>query len=96
MPGEQGQHGREILEAREDLLDGHERDVDPGQRGREAAIALVGDQHDRAGVGAHEVRAAHAEVGGQELAAQLLLREGAELLPLVRQLAAGEVREEAR
>ena len=80
-----------VLQRRHHLLDGGEHDVHLGQRLREVAVALVGDDHGGAGLGDQEIGAGDADVGGEELLAQDLARLGDELrgldqLPVRRQL----------
>src|SRR5262245_66351925 len=42
----------------------------PGQRLSEVAVALIGDDHRRAGLGNKKVRAGDADIGGEKLFAQ--------------------------
>ena len=50
-----------------------------GQDLREIAIAFVGDDDRRSGLGDEKVRARYADVGGQELGPQHLARLGQQL-----------------
>jgi len=52
---QQAHQGRHVLECRNDLLDAGDRDVDVGQGRRQRCVALVGYQHDRAGLGDEKI-----------------------------------------
>ena len=69
----------EIGPGRDDLVDAHHRDVDPGQRCGHPTVALVRDEHERPRLGDEEVAAADAHVGGEEIRPQLAPREGGQL-----------------
>ena len=73
--GENGQEYGEVRHGRDDLFHAHHRHVHAGQRGRHAAVALVGDEDHRARLGHGEVGAGDAEVGGEKFLAQFLARD---------------------
>ena len=84
LPGRRArQHaveGGQVFERRDHLLDAGDRDVHLRQRGHHAAVALVGDDRDRAGLGHQEVAARDAEVGAEKMPAQHLARLARERL----------------
>ena len=89
-PGQQVEHQVELVPGVDDTLHAHDGDVDRGgDRGAEAAVALVLDQHDRAGLGHAEVAARHAHVGGEEPRPQLFASEGGKVLGHVVEHAVG-------
>ena len=69
--GQDGEEDHEVGHAGDDLLHAHHRHVDAGQRGDHAAVALVGHEHDGAGVRDREVGPGDPHVGLQELLPQL-------------------------
>src|SRR6266550_8314159 len=68
--GEQLQKDVEVREARDHLLDSHERDVGARETRREPCVALVLEDEDRARLGHREVDARYAEVRLGEAATQ--------------------------
>ena len=73
-PGQDGQEHHQVGHGRDHLLHAHEGHVDAGQRGHHAPVALVGDQHDGAGLGDGEVRARDGHADREELLAQVAPR----------------------
>ena len=80
-----------VLQRRHQLVDGGEHDVHLGQRLGEVAVALVGHDHRRAGLGDQEIGARDADIGGQELLAQDLARLGDQLGRLGQHALLGQV-----
>ena len=68
--GEEAEDLAHVLERRRDLLDRGEHDVDARQELGEVAVAFIGDDHRRAGLGDQEIRAGDADVGGEEALAE--------------------------
>ena len=79
---------RHVLQRRHDLLDRGEHDVHARQGLRQVAIALVGDDDRRAGLGHQEIRAGDADIGREEAVAQDHARLGEQRLVLL-QIAVG-------
>ena len=71
---------RQILRARNHLLDARDGDVDLRRGGGEPRVAFVLDHHHRARIGHQEIGAADADVGRQKLLAQHGARDGGLLL----------------
>ena len=81
-----GQHAQDrvgVFKSRHRLLDRRDDDMDPRQALREVAVALIGDDHRRAGLGNQQIGAGYADVGGEELFAQNSTRFGNELVRLL-------------
>ena len=69
--GEQLQEDFEVLPARHQLLDAHDRDQRVGQGQAHPAVALGLDDHHGAGLGDREVRAGDRDAGPEELLAEV-------------------------
>ena len=78
-PREEPEHGREVLESRQHLLDPGDDDVHPRQGVAEVTVALVGDDDRRARFRDEEVRPRDPHVGAEEIAPQHLARPRDEL-----------------
>ena len=66
---QQAQQRRDVFERRHDFFDAGDRDVHARQRRHHAAVAFVGDDQRRAGLGDEEVGAGDAHVAPTENAA---------------------------
>jgi hypothetical protein len=75
--GQEPQQGRRVLQGRHDLFDAGDDDMRLGQRLRQVAVALIGDDDAGAGLGDEKIRAGDADIGGEELRAQHGARLGA-------------------
>ena len=60
------QQGREVLERRHQLLQARHHDMRLGEALRQIAVALIGDDDGRAGLGDAEIGAGDADLGGEE------------------------------
>ena len=67
---EHTQELRHVFQCRHHLLDRGEHDMHARERLRQVAVALVGDDDRRAGLGDEEIRAGDADVGGEKAVAQ--------------------------
>jgi hypothetical protein len=86
---------RQVVEARDDLLDAHERDVHAWERGADPDVPLVLDERDGTGLGDEEVGARDAHVGGEELLPERDARRGDERLGVTVERRAQALVEEA-
>ena len=68
--GQQPQKQGQVLQRRDDLFHPGDADVDSGGRGAQAAVAFVGNDNQRSGLGHQEICAADSQVRLQKLVAQ--------------------------
>ena len=80
--GQEVQKQRQVVDPRQHLFDPHQGDVDRRRGGREPGVALVLDQHERAGVGHGEIAAGNAHAGLQILVAEVAAGDGRQFLVL--------------
>src|SRR5215470_11040738 len=80
---QQAQQGRGILEGRDQLLDAGHNDVDARQDLRQVAVALVGYDNARAGLGDEEIGSGDPDISGEKLRSQHRARFVAHLARLV-------------
>ena len=73
---------REILRARNHLLDARDSDVNSGRGSGETRVAFILDNRYRSRVGDEEVGAADADIGVEKFRAQHLTRNGASDSPM--------------
>ncbi len=72
---EQLQDRRGVVERRDDLLHAHDRDVYCRKARRQVGVALVRDEHERAGVRDEDVATSDADIRLQERSSQLFARD---------------------
>ena len=73
---QQAQNRRGVLERRHQLLDRGDDDMHARQGRGQVAVALVGDDHRRAGLGDQQIGAGDADIGGEEFFPQQRPRLG--------------------
>jgi hypothetical protein len=78
VAGEKLREDGEILELRNQFFYAHDDDVDGRHARHEPSVAFVGDHAYGSRLRDTEVRAAYADVGGEELLAETLARESGE------------------
>ncbi len=74
--GQEIQEDWELVDPRDDLLDPHQGDVDPGGGGRETGVPFVLDDDDRPRLGDGEVHPRNSHLGPEILLAEVFSGDG--------------------